>query len=274
MGSGAHTLKYREWLQSKDVAPGYTSMRSGSDGREIWRANGAEGAIGFGRKIIATDDRNEDGLRDLVVCADRRVADAIAVICSSTGESIGRYDGVGGAVSLTPDFDGDGHEDFIFDRELPNIVARVEGLVIANGVTGRALGELVYPVAFGLAGMTAGIGDCDGDGVPDFALCEAGHDSQDPLAPAWNRLLPPAPPDDSSEGDHWPRGSGLVVIVSGASLEAVGTVWGCCDEARSVRTYVARWPDVDGDGVAEVLVTCSFAAHVFSWSASNGGEGR
>lgn len=257
---------YREWLQSEGAAPGYVSMRSGRDGREIWRLAGAENAFGFGQKLIATGDHNGDGTRDLLACADPRAAGPIAIICGSTGALVNRFEGLGGAVALSPDLDGDGREDFLFDRELPDIVARINGLVIASGVSGEALRAVAYPVPFGLSGMTAPLGDCDGDGVPDFALCEADYRSHDnALSPAWGGLKCPAPPEGEAEEGDWPKGSGLVVIVSGANYRAVGTVWGCCSDDRAVGTYAARWPDMNGDGVAEVLVTCWTSARVFSW---------
>jgi hypothetical protein len=195
----------------------------------------------FGRSLAPAGDVNGDGKPDLIVGAPGRNAYGFTdngtafVYSGTTGQLIVLNDGgadgarFGWAVSGVGDLDGDGRADLLAGAPGDSVGSVPLGSArVFSGKTGLPMFTLQAEspgAEFGAA--VAGLGDSNGDGVPDFAI-------------------------GAYKEDHGGQDSGSVYAISGkdgsllwrADGAAVGDWLGFA---------VAGPGDVDGDGFADVL---------------------
>lgn len=126
---------------------------------------------GFGAAIVWIDDLDDDGVRDLVVGAPG--ARLVQARSSRTGErlwesALGERKGWGRRLRVVGDVDRDDWTDLTvgsgpFDREVNELVSGRNGELAVEGWRAR--------------GPARGVGDLDGDGVPDLFVDELYPDS-------------------------------------------------------------------------------------------------
>ena len=152
---------------------------SGANGTVLYRVDGGEAANdGFGASVRDVGDVNGDGAPDFVVGAtgddsngvdsgNARVFSGVdgSVLYNFDGDSEG--DGFGGSVSGVGDVNGDGVPDIAVGARLADIgyvrvFSGVDGSVLYN-FEGDSEGD-------GFGDSVSGVGDVNGDGVPDFIV--------------------------------------------------------------------------------------------------------
>jgi hypothetical protein len=207
----------------------------------------------FGHTVAAVPDADGDGLTDLLVGADfedpgtspndagraylfSSVSGALLHQLQSPNEEAGGF--FGGALAGVPDVDGDGRGDVIVgaDFEDPDSSPTDAGRAyVFSGTTGALLHTLASPAEeetsrFGFG--VAGLGDLDGDGRGD--------------------ILVGVPFEDPGTG---PLDAGRAYLFSGAAGLLRGTLASPAEMADGrFGESVAGLGDVDGDGVADVVV--------------------
>lgn len=162
--------------------PGRVAVLSGRDGRELASATGARAGDGFGARLAALDDFDGDGAPELLVSSagfeaqrpthapwssrgrvEARSGRTLAPLYVRDGEhEDARF---GAALASSGDVDGDGFRDWLASA------LEAGDVLVVRAHSGRT-GSLLY-VARGttrtLGHALASLGDCDGDGVDDFA---------------------------------------------------------------------------------------------------------
>jgi hypothetical protein len=189
-------------------------------------------APGFGLPR-GVGDLDLDGFDDLAV-SDRGNLGRVLLISGQSGAQLFSVIGAdplarfGASLAPAGDVDGDGHPDVVVGA--PNIRPDVQGHVfVLSGATGTSIRVYSGPLSGGSFGHdVAGIGDADGDGVPDLA---AG-------APAF---------------DAGGTFSGMVRILSGVGSIPVHEILGQTPFG-ALGISVAPAGDLDLDGFADVVV--------------------
>ncbi len=196
---------------------------------------------GLGR-LAGLGDLDNDGVPDLI--AGRPLAHSppplqeagrVEVLSGADGSPLfsftgqASFDSLGFAVGSVGDIDGDGVDDFLHDDRL--LVGGVNRPVIAvrSGASGGLIHALfAAALPSGSSKSAAGVGDLDGDGVPDVALG--------------------LPLDDTAGPD-----AGAVRVFSGADGSEFLTVLGPTPGQRFGASLAAAG-DVDADGVGDLVV--------------------
>lgn len=162
---------------------GAVRILSGRDGR-VWRAlQGRGGGDRFGASLAAAGDVDGDGVGDLLVGApgDDRGGDAAGAVLLWSGAGRGSDplltltgalpgDEFGHAVAAPGDVDGDGVPD-LAAAAFQMFNGGAGSVRVASGADGRPLAHWsgrAAGVRFGDA--LEGVGDVDGDGLPDLAV--------------------------------------------------------------------------------------------------------
>jgi hypothetical protein len=216
---------------------------SGVDGAELWRFEGLAPLDRLGDAVAALGDVNGDGVGDVLggarlsLVAGNNSGRAF-VLSGVDGSKLHEFQGesfqvqMGTSVTSAGDVDGDGRDDFAIGSW-----GSMDNGPSAGAVTlysGQDFSQLRrYPGAeasdhFGAAVTAAP--DLDGDGVPD--------------------LVGGAPYALDLAGE---RELGEVRAYSGASGELLWVRLGALEEGEFGRALTTL-PDLDGDGVAEILV--------------------
>lgn len=227
---------------------GYVRIVSGAGGATLRTFVGTSVNDRFGVSLAAIGDLDLDGVTDLAIGAERSDvaatdAGSVLVISSATGTTLRSWFGAtaldefGHAVAGVGDLSADGVPDVLVGAWnadagsgfLPGSVSLI------SGANGSVLGLWSGITADDHLGKgLAGLGDVNGDGVPDF-----GYSSRHDL-------------NDQHPGNVWVR--------SGATHELLFFLWG--DRIEDELGFgLAKMGDVDGDGLGDFMVGAPEAYH-------------
>ncbi len=216
--------------------------------RKLTDPDAAPGDV-LGGSISAIGDVTSDGVGDIVVGAlgddtDRGVeAGSVLVFSGANGSLVYKVTGgelvfpddeLGHSVAGIGDVDLDGVPDFAAGLPFDNtsMASNSGSVLVFSGADGRVLRKLVDPAGGSdeLGVAVAGVGDIDGDDVPDIAAGSSLNDAEGVVD----------------------RGS--VIVFSGHDGAVIRRLRDPLGGHRDrLGTTVAAVPDVTGDGVSEIL---------------------
>ena len=212
----------------------------------------------FGSALAEVGDIDGDGVPDLAVGADgqfvggREAQGQVFLFSGATGQRLRTLDNptpqegarFGFALAKVGDMDGDGAPDLAvgaFEQAVGGRFAQGQ-VFLFSGATGQRLQPLNDPIPQELARFgwaLAGVGDVDGDGVPDLAVGA-------PFQHVGSNLI-----------------RGRVFLFSGATGQRLQTL----KAAEGLGFALAGVGDVDGDSVPDLAVAGAERAFVFSLDA-------
>ena len=217
-----------------------------ANGGLLYQYFGSTGLTWLGQTLASAGDVDGDGVGDLLIGAEQAdpgglsAAGSVFVYSGATGNLIRQFDGsvaserFGSSIDSAGDIDGDGFADLLVGA----IYASPAGLdeagsaFVYSGATGNLIwridGQSVMEELF----KVAGVGDTDGDGVPDFLI---GALKADP-----NGL----------------QNAGSTFLYSGAT----GTVLHRFDGVAADDRFgnCANAGDANGDGIDDFLIAANF----------------
>lgn len=264
---------WQSCLPRRSSSPGYVALRSGRDGSELWRVDGAMPGHGLGTYSCAVPDFDGDHRADVLVQCDLRSDLPIQVLSGASGKEIAHLGHRFGYAGSLGDLDGDGTPDLYLDVQDSDFSFRYGSVQIVNGKTHARLFELPYPDALDEYEVTVPLGDIDGDGVPDIALGGPNFNLLGPGSPGYE------PGKDADLGrmslaqalalqsDPWCAftwESGCAIVYSGKAHEAVFGVWAAPGTRRGLGLEVSALPDVNSDGFPDIAVADRDTAYVFA----------
>ncbi len=225
---------------------GRATLHSGASGTVLLSIDGSVASAVLGTAVAGLGDVDGDGVPDIAVGSpgESLSSGQVRVYSSGTGTSflvlLGTMPGdrFGSAIAGVGDLTGDGVPDLVVGAPQPQGLSAGYARAF-SGSTGAVLATYSGTGAAARMGTAiAGLGDVNGDGVPDVAVG----------APEVG-----APPFVS-------QGEGHVRVLSGAGGAPLYQIEGVLIGAQ-FGTAVAAAGDVDGDGLADLVVG---AAGVFS----------
>jgi len=223
---------------------------SGADGAVIYSWSGFNNA----EAVANAGDVDNDGVNDIIIGSiwTNSSAGQAKVYSGATGILLYTFDGaagsayLGNAVSSAGDINGDGFDDLLIGAWGETGAQSFSGAAyIYSGADGSELRRIGGSFDSGYFGHSvAGVGDVDGDSVPDQLIGELGN---------------------ATFGSN----TGAVYLYSGATGALIQTWIGPHGNSR-FGERVAAVGDLDGDGFGECIIGAQFedpgtgAAHVIS----------
>jgi hypothetical protein len=223
---------------------GYVRLYSGRTGSVIATLRGQAAGDRFGITVSGAGDVDHDSVPDFIVGAtgsDAAGLDAgsVYVISGASLAPIFEFDGpspgaqLGNAIASAGDVNGDGFPDFVLGASRDQ---DGEGSAfVYSGRNGAVMYHFLGSTDDDFLGRgVAGVGDVDGDGYDDVAL--AGQEDNNEI--------------------H----TGMVYVRSGRDGSLLATLFGDQQEDE-FGLGLARIGDIDGDGLADVVVGANEGVH-------------
>jgi hypothetical protein len=281
---------------------GRARLFSGASGAALWTVVGTTAFGRFGEAAAEIGDLDFDGVLDVVVGAPGgpvlggppAIGYAL-VLSGATGAIVRTYTSppgttIGRAFAKLGDFDGDGFPEALFTASYvasgggPLVCGSAAAGVI-SGLTGQPLFAVTGPLCDMFGYSAAGLGDVNGDGIPDFAVGSPDHQVA-PLGPGsatafsgatgaalWSYFgtnangqfgislaggfdfdgdgvpdLVAGAPESTVSG-----AAGRAVVLNGATGAVLATLTSHLPSTSRFGTSVAAGSDLNGDGVADVV---------------------
>lgn len=273
----------RRRLDARSEKPGYVSVRSGADGKELRRYVGERRGHGFGTRVVNVGDLDGDGIDDLGVAPSAESNTEIRIFSVAMDEELARLPNLGGPFGTCGDFDGDGKQDLfqsLLDTQQYKHMGAIE--IVFGEEWARRL-RLESPDRWSPFTAPRSTGDLDGDGRPDFAIGEANFEM---LSPRQERegLEPPDPKRRTLEemlrirSEPWVGDMGLesgcVWVYSGATHQVAFGIWAGPNTRAGFGLWVEPTADLDDDGLPDLLVTSQHHVYAFSGNPRRAASGK
>jgi hypothetical protein len=246
----------------------------------------------FGSSVATISDIDADGVDDVLVgepfytLGTATNTGRVSIFSGRTGAVLRTHWGffgreyLGTSVARAGDIDGDGVGEYLVG--VPGWVDEAGAVYVYNGRTGDRYYYSSLEAGYREGDSVAGLGDVDGDGVPDFAVGAPKVGTVTVVSGKTNQFLyvryDPTPNNFFGQSiagcgdlDHdghadfvvgWPlydnatpsmTDVGRVVLVSGKTGATI-TFWTGDAAFDQFGWSVASQPDLDGDGVQEILI--------------------
>ncbi len=223
---------------------GAAQLHSGASGTLLASFAGAASGDHFGAAVSSAGDQDGDGVDDLLVGAPQHDGPGVdagqaTVVSGATRLPLHVWSGatgdnLGHALAGVGDVDGDGVPDVAIGSPLADPLGIDSGLAqIVSGATGLLMHALAPEASSGpsfdlFGSAVAGLGDANGDGVPDVAV---------------------GAPDDHNGGLH----KGRAYVFSGADGQLLMSVSGS-ESGHHLGAALAGVGDVNDDGRVDLLI--------------------
>ncbi|MGB0953580.1 MAG: integrin alpha [Planctomycetota bacterium] len=206
-----------------------------------------------GEAVANAGDVDADGINDIIIGSiwTNSKAGQAKVYSGATGGLLLTFNGaspddyLGNSVDGAGDVNGDGHDDLLIGAWGESAVLGFSGTAyLYSGLDGSLIRKYEGLIDHGYFGHSvAGLGDVDGDGVPDQAIGELGNDT-------------------------FGYNTGAAYVYSGATGALLQSWTGVADNSRFAE-HMANLGDIDGDGRDDLVVSAMFqqptgTAHVLS----------
>jgi hypothetical protein len=271
----------RRRLDERSERPGYVSVRSGADGRELARYAGERAGHAFGTRVVDLGDLDGDGRHELGAAPSLESRMEVRVLSVAKDAELARLPNMGGLFGSCGDLDGEGRVELFQITMDPERMKEHMGFDLLSGDGWSARRRMPGADLWSPFTVVRALGDLDGDGAPELAIGEANygidspqrqHDPDQavdlPGAVTLDELV--ARKSDPSMGGSCGWESGCAWVMSGWPPKPVLGVYGLPDDREGVGLWVERAPDVDDDGRPDLLVTTHDRVLVFSTKGLGG----